>query len=250
MAVGRSAPRAGGRREGGTGGRGEAGRGGKGRAGHLVEGVLDADPRLGRRLHPRAAELLRQFPPLVLCHLPLAARLEVELVANHHHGHLVGVLDPQDLLSKRGDLVERALVRYAVNAEEPLAGAHVLVAHRRVLLLARRVEDVEQARLIVDRHLLAVRVLDRRVVLVNEVVLDQLDGERRLADAAAADDDQLVLSHLMLLRLHRGPPLILLRCFTNYELEVGIPRPSRNSSPLAPFIKSDLVCVVPKGVHG
>lgn len=36
--------------------------------------------------------------------------------------------------------------------------------------------------------------LDSRIVLVNEVGLDQLDGQARLAHTTAADDDELVFS--------------------------------------------------------
>jgi len=47
------------------------------------------------------------------------------------------------------------------DAEEALAGPHVLVPHSAVLLLARRVQDVQQTRLPVDHHLLPVRVLEK-----------------------------------------------------------------------------------------
>ena len=94
--------------------------------------------------------------------------------------------------------------RCAVRGRPLGARATHLVAHRRVLLLPGGVEDVEQAGLIVDRHLLPVRVLDGRVVLVDEVVLDELDGERRLADATTPDDDQLVLGHGYLRRESGG----------------------------------------------
>jgi hypothetical protein len=45
-----------------------------------------------------------------------------------------------------------------------------------VLLLASSVEDVEQRDLVVNDALLPVRVLDRRVVLVHKVRLDELDS--------------------------------------------------------------------------
>eukprot|EP00964_Phaeocystis_antarctica_P020272 scaffold11191_cov63-Phaeocystis_antarctica.AAC.4 len=44
-------------------------------------------------------------------------------------------------------------------------------------------------------HLLPVGVLDSGVVLIDEVVLDELDRQGRLTDAAATYDDQLVLGH-------------------------------------------------------
>ena len=48
-------------------------------------------------------------------------------------------------------------------------------------LLTGGVENVQEARLSIDDHLLPVAVLDRGVVLVNEVVLDQLDCQGGLA---------------------------------------------------------------------
>lgn len=98
--------------------------------------------------------------------------------------HLLCVLDPLDLLPVGGDVLEGLCVVDGEDEEEPFPRAHVLVAHGRVLLLSGRVEDVEEARLAVDDHLLAVRVLYGRVVLVHEVVLDQLDRQGGLPHAA------------------------------------------------------------------
>ena len=50
-----------------------------------------------------------------------------------------------------------------------------------VLLLARSVENIEQSHLVVDDTLLAVTVLNGRVVFVDEVALDKLNGQRTLA---------------------------------------------------------------------
>jgi hypothetical protein len=38
------------------------------------------------------------------------------------------------------------------------------------------------------------RTLDCRVILVDEMILDELDCEARFADATAADNDQFVFS--------------------------------------------------------
>ena len=62
-------------------------------------------------------------------------------------------------------------------------------------LLARCVEDVEEASLAVDYHLLPIAVLDRGVVLVHEVILDQLDGQRGLAHAPGCKCSQFTLTH-------------------------------------------------------
>lgn len=98
-----------------------------------------------------------------------------------------------------------------------------LVLHGRVLFLAGRIENVEQRRAVVDHGLLTVAVLcapthtrqpfalllmtlapsvrpqhsrqratertDGRVIVLEKVVCHETDGERRLADAAAAQHD-------------------------------------------------------------
>ena len=79
-----------------------------------------------------------------------------------------------------------------VNYDEAVPGAHERVAHRGELLLSCRVEDVQAARDAVDGELLAVRVLDGRVVLDDELVLHKADGHCRLADASSPDDNDLV----------------------------------------------------------
>ncbi len=97
---------------------------------------------------------------------------------------LLCILDPLDLLPVGGYVLERLCVVDGEDEQEALPRPHVLVPHGRVLLLAGRVQDVQQTRLPVDDHLLAVGVLDGGVVLVHKVVLDQLDGEGGLAHAS------------------------------------------------------------------
>lgn len=53
-----------------------------------------------------------------------------------------------------------------------MVALRVCTSHGAVLLLACGVENVEQAGLIVDGHLLSVAVLDRGIVLIDEVVLN------------------------------------------------------------------------------
>jgi hypothetical protein len=81
-------------------------------------------------------------------------------------------------------------------------------------LLARRVQDVKQAGLAVDHHLLPVAVLDGRVILVHKMVLDQLDGQGGLADTAGcgrmegletAPDGLVLTAHHHQLVLGHGP---------------------------------------------
>ena len=58
-------------------------------------------------------------------------------------------------------------------------------------LLACCVEDVEEASLAIDHHLLPIAVLDRGIVLVHEVILDQLDSQSRLAHATSCKTDMV-----------------------------------------------------------
>ena len=104
-------------------------------------------------------------------------------------------LDSQDLLSEVLEVVEGGLRRDGVDEHESLPVLHVEVAHGGELLRAGRVEDLEHALLPVHLDLLPVRVLYRRVVLLHEDALHELDGQRRLADAAGAEDHDLVLAH-------------------------------------------------------
>ena len=98
--------------------------------------------------------------------------------------YLFCVFDPLYLLAVGGDVLEGLGVVDGEHEKETLASPHVLISHGRVLLLAGRVEDVQEAGLAVDDDLLSVAVFDRRVVLVHKVVLDQLDSEGGLADAS------------------------------------------------------------------
>lgn len=92
-----------------------------------------------------------------LCrHLPLAVK--IALVAHDDHGEVVLVLYSEDLLLECHNLLEALSVGYRVDEQEALAGPHVLLAHRRVFLLASCVEHVEQGDLIIDDTLLAIRV--------------------------------------------------------------------------------------------
>lgn len=152
-----------------------------------------------------------QCKPTVIWHFPLV--LQVALVPDNHHGEAVLVLDSQDLLLEGRDLLEALAGCDGVDKQKALAGAHVLLAHRRVLFLAGRVEHVEEGDLVVNDALLPVRVcvtrglaraaargnagmrtLNCRVILVDEVGLDELDREARLADTTSADHHQLVFS--------------------------------------------------------
>ncbi len=83
-------------------------------------------------------------------------------------------------------------VRDGITNDEAFAAPHVLLPHGGELDLTGRVQNVEQAGLRVDHSSLLVSVLDRRVMVVDEVVLDILQGQGTLADASVAEDDYAV----------------------------------------------------------
>lgn len=126
--------------------------------------------------------------------LPLV--LQVELVRHEEHWHALRTLDARDELLHRLDVLEGLVIRQAVDDDEALAVLDIQVAHRRELLGAGGVEDLEHARRVVHLDLLAVEILDRRVVLLHEATGHELDGERTLAHPARAEDHHLELAHL------------------------------------------------------
>ena len=81
------------------------------------------------------------------------------------------------------------------------ACARHLVAHRRVLVLSSRVQNVEQARLIIDRDLLAVVGVD---AARHEIEAQLVRLRRRRLGAAGADGAAIVGNVVQ--RVHNGCP--------------------------------------------
>lgn len=157
----------------------------------ITESLVDVDPLLGRGLDELAAEVLGEVTALV--HADLALILEITLVRHDDDRERVLVLDPEDLLVEDADFFEGVSGRDGVDQKEALASSHVLLPHGAIFLLASRVEDVEEGNLVVNDALLPVRILDGRVVLVDEVGLDELDSQSGLSNTSSTDHNQLVL---------------------------------------------------------
>ena len=109
-----------------------------------------------------------------LLHVHITVR-KVALVSHHHHRNLLSILHPLYLLPVLGDVLETLGVVDSEDYEEPLPGSHVLVPHGAVLLLASRVENIQETGLSVNNDLFSVTVLYGGVVLVHKMILDQLD---------------------------------------------------------------------------
>lgn len=90
------------------------------------KGLVDVDALLGRRLDALRAEALREVAALVGLHLALV--LEVALVGDDDDGEVVPVLDAEDLLVERRDLLERGARGDRVNKEEALAWKLALIS--------------------------------------------------------------------------------------------------------------------------
>lgn len=73
-------------------------------------------------------------------------------------GHVL--LDANNLIAELDDLLERGAGGDRVDEQEALAVAVVAVTHDGVLLLTGGIEDVEEARLVVDGNGLAIDVLN------------------------------------------------------------------------------------------
>ena len=157
-------------------------------ADELVEGLVDVDLLFGGRLDELAAKVLGKV--LALLRGDLAVVLEIALVGHDDNGEVVLVLDTENLLVEGGDLVKAVPGGDRVDTEETLPGAHVLLPHGRVLLLAGGVEDVKEGDLLINHTLLPVAVLNGRIILVHEVGLDELDSEGRLADTCKGEREQ------------------------------------------------------------
>ncbi len=126
-------------------------------------------------------------------HLPLA--IQIHLVAHQDHGHALVALDADDLVAHGLDVLEALLVDQTVNKDEALAVLDVQIAHGGELLGACRVQDLQHRRRRVHLDLLAVEVLYRRVVLLDEGSGDELNGQRRFSHAAGSQHDHFVFSH-------------------------------------------------------
>ena len=131
----------------------------------LVKDFVDVGLCFGRRLEERtSAKLASQVFALFSADDTLV--VQIALVANQDHRHIVAVLDAQDLFAQVGKVVEGRLRNNRVDEHKALAVLHVQIAHGRELLRAGRIENLEHALLVVDLDLLAVRVLDGRVLCV------------------------------------------------------------------------------------
>lgn len=162
----------------------------------VVENLMHIDLLLGRSLSEGAVKLPGQVQSLLLAHHAFV--LQVALVSHQNHGHIVGVLNSQNLLPQVHEVIEGRLGGDGIDENEALAILHVQVAHGRELLGAGGVQNFEHTLLAIHLHLLAIAVLNGRVILLDKDALHKLDGQRRFAHTAAAQHHNFVFSHLLI----------------------------------------------------
>jgi len=85
-----------------------------------------------------------------------AFRLQVAFVSDYYDGEIVLVFDSQNLLLECQDFLKALTGGYAIDEEKAFAGAHVLLAHGTVFLLAGGVEDIKKRNFLVNNALLPV----------------------------------------------------------------------------------------------
>lgn len=105
---------------------------------------------------------------------------------------MVVILHAQDLLPEELRRLEGIVLCNGEHAQEAFAGPEVVIPDGCVVLLARRVEDVDLHFLAVEHDLLAVTVGFGGLVVLHELVVHELQREGGLADAARAHHDHLV----------------------------------------------------------
>lgn len=159
-------------------------------ADEVAERLVDVNALLSRCFDELAAKVFCKVTALI--HSNLSFILKIALVSHDDDRERILVLHTKDLLMESANFLERIAGSDGVNEEEAFTSAHVLFAHCSIFLLAGSVEDVEQRDLIIDDALLAVRVLDCWVVFVDEVTLNELNGEGRFTNTTTANNYQLV----------------------------------------------------------
>lgn len=137
------------------------------------ERLIDVVAQGGRSFVERAAKLFGQR--FALLRRDLALGLQVQLVCHQHQRYVFRQSYPCDQLPILGRFLEAVPIRDGVTDDETLAATHILVAHGSKLHLAGRIQYVEQGGFPIDDGLLLVRVLNRRIVVVQEAMAHELE---------------------------------------------------------------------------
>ena len=131
-----------------------------------------------------------------------APRWQVAFVADHHHGHLLRVLHPLDLLSVLSDVLKGLGIVDGKDDEETFPSSHVLVSHGAVLLWKKFQLSFCSLQLCLLRHNIA---LDEGTSLEFQVKQFLLDISTTTSQNALPPD-QLCPRYQAGTFLHLSPP--------------------------------------------
>jgi len=141
----------------------------------VAKRLVNVNALLSRRFNKLATEVLCEVAALI--HSDLSLILKITLVGHDDDRKRILILDAKNLLVESANFLERIAGGDGVDEEKTFTGAHVLLAHSSIFLLTSGIKDVKQCDLLVNDTLFAVRVLDCWIVFVDELALDELDGE-------------------------------------------------------------------------
>ena len=98
----------------------------------------------------------------------------------------------RDELEKRARRIEAASIGFRVDDDERVVRSHLRFAMKRTrrvfFVETGRIENVQFDAFLGDVDLFRVRVFERRVVFAQETAADELDSQRRFADARFAEN--------------------------------------------------------------
>jgi len=167
-------------------------------AGHLthevIEELLDVNGVLGRGLEVgTVVELLGEVLAVAFGDDTLV--LQIALVADQDRGEVLLVLDTDNLVADVLEVGKGRLGNDGVDEDEALAILHVKITHGSKLLRASGIKYLKKVLVAINLDVLTIRVLDCRIILLDEYTLDELHSDGRLADTSRAEDDNFVLEH-------------------------------------------------------
>lgn len=169
-------------------------------ADHALEGFADVLVVACTGLDKPAAQLFGETLTIGGLDLSLFGA-EVGLVRYDLDGHGVGTQVVEDLLANDSDHFKALLGSDRVDDHVAVDANEVLAVEYRVLILTCGVDDLHGEVLVPVANDFAERVLNGRVVRVDKVPVDILNGEGTLADRSTADNGHLAL---LLLGRHIG----------------------------------------------
>lgn len=104
-------------------------------------------------------------------------------------------LDADHVLSKDLEAVKCGSRGDGVDEDKSLSLSNPLIAEGRILLLTGGVYDFYKAQFLIDDHLFAIGIFNRRVIRLDKAVESKLDGEGSLSNTSITKNGYSPLIH-------------------------------------------------------